>query len=408
MKRLWVPLVLLLLAACSQVTPGPSSTELGPLTFGTSAYDYGYKLAKHSAGVYVVGATEGTLHTTQQGGSDAFIRKYDTGGGVTWGRQLGTPQNDYANGVASDSSNNAYVAGTTSGSLAGSRGASDFFLRKYSASGSVAWTRQFGTSGSETASDVAVSGSNIYVAGSVFNFTTNDTNANLTKFNTSGTQLWTRTFGSSLTDVARDVATDSSGNAYVVGFTDGVLTGTRGDGRDMFVRKYNTSGGVVWTKQFNYSFDDSAEAVAVNGTSVFVVGYASSDAGSSSNADVRLIKLTTSGSLGFSRSYGSSLNQYGADVSVVNGAVFVSGYEINANDFGGFVSKYNGSGVIQWRAEQDSSGTDFSAGVLARSASEVYITGETDGVLGSGNSGNRDAFLRRLNGSTGSTVWTDQ
>ena len=121
MKRLWVPFVLLVLAACSQVTPDPSPTGLEPTTFGTSAYDYSAKLARHSAGVYAVGTTNGNLHATSKGGGDAFIRKYDTGGGITWGRQFGTPQGDSASGVTWDSSNNAYVAGTTYGSLAGSR-----------------------------------------------------------------------------------------------------------------------------------------------------------------------------------------------------------------------------------------------------------------------------------------------
>ncbi len=406
MKRLWVPFALLLLAACSQVTPSPS-IELAPMTFGTSAYDYGAKLAKHSGGVYAVGATDGNLHATQIGQGDAFIRKYDTDGGVTWGKQFGTPQGDSAAGVASDSSNNAYVVGTTYGSLAGSRGSSDFFLRKYTSSGGVSWTRQFGTSSSDIAGDVAVLGSNIYVAG--YTSSNSDYNAYLAKFNSSGTQLWTRAFGTSTNDYASDVAVDSSGNAYVVGYTYGALTGSNGGGSDMFVRKYNTSGSVVWTKQLHYSNRDEAVAVAVNGTSVFVAGLYYYNTAASIDLDVRLIKLTTSGSLSFSKRNGSGYDQIALDVSVVNGAVFASGYEYDSgNDSGGFVTKYSGTGDVVWSVSQDSATYDFSYGVLARSSSEVYVTGQTYGILGSANNGGGDAFLRRLSGTSGGTVWTDK
>ena len=406
MNRLWAPFVLVVLAACSQVTPSP---ELAPMAFGTPVSDSGASLAKHSSGVYAVGYTEGNLHATPKGGSDAFIRKYDTSGRVTWGRQFGTITDDRAAGVATDSSNNAYVAGSTLGNLAGSKGSYDMFLRKYSASGGVSWTKQFGTSGFDYANAVAVSGSSVYVAGSTADGTASNYTAYLAKFNSSGTQLWSRSFGSSADDYATDVAVDSSGNIYVVGYTYGAITGSNGGGTDMFVRKYNTSGNVVWTRQFHFSNRDEAYGVAVNGTSVFVLGEAYYDAANSRDIDVRLIKLTTSGSLGYSYGYGSTLDQYASDVSVVNGAIFVSGYEIGSEgEYGGFVTRYDGSGTEQWTANQDSTNSDYAYGVLARSASEVYVIGQTYGVLGSTNNGASDAFLRRLNGSSGATVWTDQ
>ena len=247
------------------------------------------------------------------------------------------------------------------------------------------------------------------MAGYIQNATTGDENAYLAKFNSSGTQVWTRSFGTSTYDVANDVAVDSSGNVYIVGKTEGVLIGSNGGGADMFVRKYNPSGKVVWTRQFDFSQYDGAQTVAVNGTSVFVAGYFYYNAAASTDVDVRLIKLTTNGSLGYSNGYGSSLDQYVTDVSVVNGTIFVSGYEIDgAGDSGGFVTRFDGSGTTQWTAYQDSSENDYPNSALARSASEVYVTGETSGVLGSANNGGGDAFLRRLNGSSGATVWTDQ
>jgi len=100
---------LLTLAACAQVsTPGDEALpDLAPQTFGSSGTDVALSLAKHSAGVYVMGYTTGNLHATNKGEDDLFIRKYDTKGALLWGRQFGTPAQDHPGGtddggVASD------------------------------------------------------------------------------------------------------------------------------------------------------------------------------------------------------------------------------------------------------------------------------------------------------------------
>ena len=61
--------------------------------------------------------------------------------------------------------------------------------------------------------------------------------------NSSGTKQWTKQLGSAGSDIAYGVATDSSGNVYVTGTTDGGLDGnTNVGGDDLFVVKYNSDG----------------------------------------------------------------------------------------------------------------------------------------------------------------------
>jgi len=43
-------------------------------------------------------------------------------------------------------------------------------------------------------------------------------------------------------------------------------------GFDAFLRKYDTNGNVIWTKQFGTNTTDQANAVAVNSTGVYVAG----------------------------------------------------------------------------------------------------------------------------------------
>jgi hypothetical protein len=58
------------------------------------------------------------------------------------------------------------------------------------------------------------------------------------------TLVWTQQLGTSSYDNARGVATDSSGNVYVTGGTQGGLDGNTSAGglNDLFVVKYNSSG----------------------------------------------------------------------------------------------------------------------------------------------------------------------
>ena len=62
--------------------------------------------------------------------------------GLTGTYQLAT--NDYANGVATDSSGNVYVTGGTKGGMDGntSAGNTDLFVVKYNSSGTKEWTKQ--------------------------------------------------------------------------------------------------------------------------------------------------------------------------------------------------------------------------------------------------------------------------
>jgi len=58
------------------------------------------------------------------------------------------------------------------------------------------------------------------------------------KYDSDGTEVWTRQFGTASDDVARGVAVDTTGNAYVAGQTDGTFVGQTSAGDfDVFLAK---------------------------------------------------------------------------------------------------------------------------------------------------------------------------
>ena len=126
-----------------------SSSDGSTGTYQLATNDYANGVATDSSGnVYVTGGTKGGLDgNTSAGNTDLFVVKYNSSGTKQWTEQLGSESTDTANGVATDSSGNVYLAGVTYGGLDGNSNEdnADLFVVKYSSSGTKQWTKQLGT-----------------------------------------------------------------------------------------------------------------------------------------------------------------------------------------------------------------------------------------------------------------------
>jgi hypothetical protein len=109
----------------------------------------GFALAVSADGkVAVAGAVEGALtNTSAKGGADSFVTLFEADGTELWTARRGATANDEVRAMAFTSDGKLIVAGKTDSALSGqvALGASDGFVRGYSASGSELFTRQFGT-----------------------------------------------------------------------------------------------------------------------------------------------------------------------------------------------------------------------------------------------------------------------
>jgi len=385
--------------------------------FGTFANDYTTDVAVDASGnVYVAGETVGALPgQSSSGGSDVFVRKYDGSGSELWTRQFGTFANDHATDVAVDASGNVYVAGYTGGALPGqsSLGSDDAFIRKYDGSGNELWTKQFGTSTYDYAESVAVDASgNIYVAGETLGVLPGQTSSGgidafVRKYDGSGSEIWTKQFGTSTYVSIWRVAVDASGNVYVAGETKGALPGQTSSGDwDVFVRKYDGSGNELWTKQFGTSDNDYAPGVAVDASgNVYAAGYtggALPGQSSPGGGDAFVRKYDGSGNELWTRQFGTSDYDYAESVAVdASGNVYVAGLtsgvlprQTSSGGGDAFVRKYDGSGSELWTMQFGTSTYDEAYDVAVDTFDNVYVAGQTYGALpGQTSSGDGDAFL---------------
>ena len=384
--------------------------------FGTSGSEFGYDIATTSDAVYVAGSTAGSLPgQTGLGLADAFLSRYDADGNLIWTQQFGTSSTDHIYAIAANSSG-IYVAGRTGGSLPGatSAGGSDAFVRKYDSLGVVIWTRQFGTSSNDQANGIAVDGTGVYVAGHTAGAFPGQTNAGdddvfIRKYDLNGAELWTRQFGSDLVDIGNDVAVDSAG-VTVVGVAGGVMPGQSSSGDDdIFLRRYDINGTEIWTSQFGTSGSDGALGATAGSSGIYVGGWvarALSGQTASGSDDIFVRKYDSSGTVVWTRQFGTSGFDGASSLSVGTAELYVGGWVAGAlpgqtaagqDDI--FVRKYDLNGTAIWETQFGSSSGD-QAQAVAELGTSVFVAGVTSGSLPSQSaSGGFDAFAARLSPS---------
>ena len=415
--------------SCSKKDDSSSSSSAAG-TYQLATNDYANGVATDSSGnVYVTGGTKGGLDgNTSAGNTDLFVVKYNSSGTKQWTKQLGSSGLDSANGITIDSSGNVYVTGVTFGGLDWntSAGANDLFVVKYNSSGTKEWTEQLGSASSDYANGVATDSSgNVYVAGVTYGGLDGNSKGNsdlfVVKYNSSGTKQWTKQYGTDRYDEARGVATDSSGNVYVVGGTKGNLNGISNSGRtDAFVIKFNSSGTKQWTKKLGTWQNDLANGVATDSSGNFYVTgftYQHLDGNTSAgNADLFVVKYNSSGKKQWTKQLGTSKHDRARGVATdSSGNVYVTGDTyggLDGNTSAGyndlFVVKYLDNGTKQWTKQLGTSSTDLANGVATDSSGNVYVAGGTYGGLdGNTNAGNSDLFVVKYN-SSGTKQWTKQ
>jgi hypothetical protein len=241
----------------------PAGSALVYSTFlGGSSWDYATSIAVDSSGnAYVTGLTLSTdfptvnpIQATNGGYYDAFISKLNAGGSaLVYSTYLGGAYYDYGMGIAVDSSGNAYVAGWTESTnfptmnplqATNKANAAQYnqtaFVAKLNAAGSALdYSTYLGGSRFDVGEGIAVDSSgDAYVTGytASINFPTANpiqascdnclspnfyTDAFVAVLNPPGSALVYSTYlGGSNDDYGRGIAVDSSGNAYVTGITD--------------------------------------------------------------------------------------------------------------------------------------------------------------------------------------------
>lgn len=364
----------------------------------------------------------------------AFVTKYDgldaAGPTQVFYRNINSLDGaDAANGTTVDSKGNVYVVGTTGGSLdsqINSTDTRDVFLQKYDAAGKLIYTQLLGSAKDASGFAVAVDSSdNVLIAGQAAGpLTSTATGANLdrfvTKFDSTGVELWTYQAGVFADDAALGLTVDSSNNVYLSGITRGEFAGeTAGGGGDAFVTRLDSAGALVYNEQFGDGGEEIATSVTVDSSgNVYVVGTDDGD------GFLRKYSGTTP-----TQTYSHNLGTVGAAGGVTGvaldsaGDVIVSGYTTNATLFGTVVNAHSGgtdafilkiddqgaTAATTYVTYVGTTGEDRGFSVKVDTATDAaYIAGNTSGTFsGQTKVGNQDGFLAKV-ATAGSVTYARQ
>jgi hypothetical protein len=306
---------------------GPAGNALVYSTYlGGSGNDLVSGIAADSSGnAYVAGYTGSTdfptlnpIQPAYAGGVwDAFVTKFSTTGALVYSTYLGGSGDDVGFGIAVDSSGNAYVAGATSSTnfptmnplQAANAGNCDVFVAKLNAAGSaLVYSTYLGGSGNDgyivnvggLGVSIAVDSSgNAYVAGGTEStdfptvnpiqpaYAGGSSDAFVAEINAAGSALVYSTYlGGSGQDAAWAIAVDSSGNAYVAGYTGStdfptlnpIQPAFAGGVYDAFVAEINAGGSaLVYSTYLGGTGYDYGFGMAVDSAgNAYVAGYTTS------------------------------------------------------------------------------------------------------------------------------------
>lgn len=370
--------------------------------------------AAPAGGAYVLGDTNcgGCHNTTQQAffetinvrGSNAFLTRFNSDGTKSWTRLIGANLDAFnefydhlGTTIASTTTGDAvYVGGSTQGSnkffdnLPTSN--PDGFVAKYSAEGTRAWSSLVSGTGIDAVSGTAIApDGSVYVVGSSSSTTLNNqagqggTDAFLIKYSASGSMLWTTRIGGTGTDSAASVAVADNDTIYVIGTTNSPLLQSQSSngGNDAFISRVSGAGVMQWTRVIGDAGEDFARAAAV-GTDghLYVVG---DSATTPQNPDVKVIKVTPSGSTVWTRTFGGTAIERGYGALASSNAIYVTGstasssLEGNANSGGtqAFITKFLPDGTKAQTQITGSSGEDSAFAIGHSSDNGLFLVGHS-------------------------------
>ncbi|MGB1604603.1 MAG: hypothetical protein ACPIOQ_68360, partial [Promethearchaeia archaeon] len=211
--------------------------------------------------IFVSGITSGSLDGEAHAGSfDVFVAKHDRGGRRLWTRLIGTNEDDAAEGLVVDDDGAVYV---------GVRQASGTsMVVKLDSCGDQGWNVTVGPLAKYSTLGLAQAGEYLHVSWK----SKADNESYVSCLNLQGIQKWSSAVESAPSSLIRRISTDNDMNLYVLGEADG-LNRTGFGGLDGFLVKLNSSGSVLWSRSFGTPSNDFVRGLDSDTTGVYVVGY---------------------------------------------------------------------------------------------------------------------------------------
>jgi len=246
------------------------------------------------------------------------------------------------------------------------------------AAAQTSWWRTYGGTLTDQGWSVQQTSDGGYIiAGRTYSFGAGNSDVYLTKTNTPGDTLWTRTYGGTSEDDGYSVQQTTDSGYIITGYTASFSAG------GVYLIRTNASGDTLWTRTYGYLGDGrGVQQTSDGGFIIAGAGY----------RDVYLIKTTASGDTLWTRTYGGTSEDVGTSVQqTLDGGYIVAGYTLTfgAGGYDAYLIKTDASGDTMWTRTYGGTGDDQGYSVQQTSDGGYIIAGRTYS-FGAGNS---DVYL---------------
>jgi hypothetical protein len=387
--------------------------------FGNGAMGINDDEIDSEGNVYMVGVaglelmtTPNAYQTVYGGEGDGFIAKFSQNGVLLWATYFGGASSDELNGISIDNQNNIYVVGRTKSGLgiatqnafqSNLSGTDDGFLAQFTSNGNRVWSTYYGGSGDEDGLD--------------------------------------------------DIVCDTTGNLFVLGYTNsdtmattGAFQTTRNNNNTYLISSFTNAGNRNWASYYGINAS-SIRSIGLNDSGLYVYGQ-SDDAAPflpntyfatsgchqsvpSNYRDAFLSKFTFDGQRIWSTYYGGQYSEWNLknNLKCSSNYVYITGrsdsssgittvgaFQVNGSYYTPFLVKFTNDGVRQWgtycgKTFSPTASLSFAA-VGLDDFGNVYLSGGTgylQNIATPGSyqevlSGEADAFMVKFN-TDGERLW---
>lgn len=309
--------------------------------------------------------------------TDMWIAKSNASGTLLWERDYGNIDIEAGFDIR-ELSDGSFIATGQSGAVGedvtSHAGGRDMWVLKISATGNVLWSKSYGTTLSEAGRALYItSDGNCVVAGNT------GTDGYIVKVNTGdGSLIWSQTVTGTGTEVFNGVSEDALGNLIFSGSTNstsGIGLGNHGM-NDVLVYKTTSTGTLIWSKVFGSTGDDNGYAIVSNedGSVTVAAGSSAADGDNTLNrggVDEWIINVSSNGSLVWQKDMGSTGAETGVDiVKAADGGYATLSYT-NALGTNGDITCPKG---YLWAVKLSGTANTFPAGPILWLKGDVGVT----------------------------------
>lgn len=344
--------------------------------------DRGYCIIENPDGSLMIAGNSASFST---GDDDGWLLVLRSGGRVDWQKTYGGTADDSFNAIIITPDDNYMLIGETSSS---GSGGSDIWVIKIDSSGSEIWERTYGGNLDDVATSATVSeDGGVMIAGYTWSEGSGGSDAMLLKINMNGDPEWIRTFGGTEVEQVLSVSATSDSGAILSGMT---YSWGSGSG-DVFLLKADAWGREEWRlvlggTDYDYGYD----IIEVEDGDFLVASWKRR-----ATCSIWLIRINSAGEMIWDRVYSTGRNDRVYSIAAIpeGGWILAGSTETDAfSDIDFYVCRINPEGELLWDQTFGGVETDKATDVIITENGDILLTGYT----ASFGSGGDDSWTIRL------------